>query len=663
VRVHAVTFNAANKAFKKDDKGWKQMVEESTEDAGESDIVFFGFQEFLLEDKFEEMAIDSLWNSKMPFKRRTFEALMKDLVEEIKAASRAPPKLHEFKDLIIEYLRKTTDDSSFDSDEFMRLVLPVMTWVGECVPRMRNVYPNLKITPEWFSKWRDQPLTRLLAELKKFNEMKAIAKQDTPKQKPEASAGGGGRSRTATMKHQLLRAMSVRILEDRGGRSSPTSARSSPTQMSDEDMIKDIETNLGMLLAGITDDPPQEIGRGDVKISMTTAKEHFYSGQVCHSRVIKHYDTALYAFVNPYSGWEITPEPYSAGECQPSPESQGCTMDHSDESRFEDFKFKKGECGKVVMLLRFKATRFDVASGVDFEIRICVLNTHMSMRKSTEQRLEFMKQAMDHAEEARCDLVVFVGDFNTRLRGLRSQLGPVHGQHPVMRIESDGQDTLHSVLDLFAVDPGAGQAVVQYRLDGGRGDMQSKSVDADEMQHMLYNEQAKCWQGKGEKENMEFEECPNPLFDRGLQELMPVPPFNPTYRVANEAMRKKKVENDKDKKVLVEEVKDMKKCYMNPSGQAKNNPAWTDRVLMWHAPKGTIKVELYTSVDLAKPDSDHMPVVGRVAYTMHGVPAHTFQRSRGREAVHGGLSEEKRHRAKQRKSSHPGSSDSEQHTL
>ncbi|CAK0841888.1 unnamed protein product [Prorocentrum cordatum] len=138
----------------------------------------------------------------------------------------------------------------------------------------------------------------------------------------------------------------------------------------------------------------------------------FDSGLRCSAG--SHYDTVLYTFVNPWSEWKIVPEPYSSGTCKHFEEdyerTSGCSIDNN----------ARMECGKVVNLLRFKATRADAT------LRYCALNTHMSFSGTAEERLRILEAAMDETKAAKCDSVIFVGDFNTRLH---CQRGTPWGKH------------------------------------------------------------------------------------------------------------------------------------------------------------------------------------------------------------------------------------------
>jgi len=344
-----------------------------------------------------------------------------------------------------------------------------------------------------------------------------------------------------------------------------------------EDLLPDPELNF-------------EVDDMDVTFEPVT----FDSGMRCSTG--RHYDTILYTFVNPWSEWKIVPEPYSSDKCEHFEEdyarASGCSIDNN----------AFGECGKVVNLLRFKATRAGAT------MRYCALNTHMSFSGTAEERLRILEATMDETKAAKCDSIIFVGDFNTRLHCQRGTAVP-NNLPPYERASGAGS-SLDYVLDSFKRTAASGLgrwsgSDESYALAG------SASQHFDELSQMLANSTIDCYESHKQSDGWfdsktvwTVNTAQSRLSSMGLFEA-PVE-FGPSYKL----MTASKASKAKSHRC----VKDMKLCYGNPSGKGKHNPAWTDRVLVQADPQvAQVEVIEYSRHDVPENfGSDHLPVVGRV---------------------------------------------------
>jgi hypothetical protein len=235
------------------------------------------------------------------------------------------------------------------------------------------------------------------------------------------------------------------------------------------------------------------------------------------------------------------------------------------------------ECGKVVNLLVLEATK------EDNQVRICVMNTHMSFDGDSQMRMNYIEQALDEADKAGCEAVVFVGDFNTRL----------HCQAPDRKASRPANaNPLEYVLELFKKPKGEGA-----RLDG-------EHVFVDELAHMISNPEVTCFDKKVSG-SWKLGNYNSTLYKRGIVESKVT--FGPTYKMYPRA----EAEGLKFHKCFA----GMKMCYGNSDGADKHNPAWTDRVLA----KGPVKqVDNYQSLEIPPGmKSDHLPVSATVWIDVH----------------------------------------------
>ena len=69
-----------------------------------------------------------------------------------------------------------------------------------------------------------------------------------------------------------------------------------------------------------------------------------------------------------------------------------------------------GECGKTIQLINIQLEKSGVRAS------LCAMNTHLSFAGSAGDRANHIKLAIDYVkkEGMKCDMTVFVGDFNSR---------------------------------------------------------------------------------------------------------------------------------------------------------------------------------------------------------------------------------------------------------
>jgi len=584
LRVHAATFNAGNQRFKREDRRFEELLAELSRGHEDSDLVILGLQEFGDKDYgFAGLAKRTLWRG--PSERRLGE-----LNREILGIAAAPEEVVSQKATLKSYLQEkhaalNATLLSIDIDGIKQMMEPMKEWTKSALDGIDDVwprFPNLQYTDEGTT-----DINRFLHEL---DRVEHTQKQVAARIQLLRALGGGdiadslhmldwpqgadpqemhARNRKVMLEWskltEVLDELHAEMTWWEGGERSPWSA----------DIVADVDDLL----------PEPELSFEVDDMDVMFEPVTFDSGLRCSAG--SHYDTVLYTFVNPWSEWKIVPEPYSSGTCKHFEEdyerTSGCSIDNN----------ARMECGKVVNLLRFKATRADAT------LRYCALNTHMSFSGTAEERLRILEAAMDETKAAKCDSVIFVGDFNTRLhcqRGMADDL-PLP---PYERASGSGS-SLDYVLDSF-----------ERGGDGGYALAGSGSQHFDELSQMLANSTVDCYESHkesdgwfGSKTVWTVNTTQSRLPNMGLFEA-PVN-FGPSYKLGT-ASKASKAKSHRC-------VKDMKFCYVNPSGKGKHNPAWTDRVLVQADPQ-VAQVEVLAYARHEAPEdfgSDHLPVVGRVA--------------------------------------------------
>lgn len=300
--------------------------------------------------------------------------------------------------------------------------------------------------------------------------------------------------------------------------------------------------------------------------------EIWNSGWRCHSG--SHYDTALFAFINPWSSWSVSQVDYSSPNCRKSVGSFGCTIDND----------VGWECGKVVNMQIFDAEK-------DGEtIRTCSLNTHMSFANTASDRMRSIQTAVAEAGAANCDSAVFVGDFNSRLHCRVPGDGQGDDAPPFMRLDPATNSSLKYLMDTFCT--------------GSRCTIGGPNRHWDELTQMLEATALDCYE-EDSTEGWTPVSIENTIPATGVREAAPVD-FAPTYKVSSP-------EGALGHGHWARCLGDEPTCFVNGDSKGKHNPSWTDRVLL----KSSERVSLATTEYSRRPvpasfHSDHVPVVAQL---------------------------------------------------
>jgi hypothetical protein len=324
---------------------------------------------------------------------------------------------------------------------------------------------------------------------------------------------------------------------------------------------------------------------GNQAAEMEVKHQQFSSGRICHLN--NHYDTIQYVFLNPSSKWSLTLVDYSSKKCKKgSKESTGCSMNYNG----------KSECGKVVNLQKIKVAEKGTKGKTI--THLCLMNTHMSFKGKSSDRATNIAKSMAEAKRAKCDDVIFVGDFNSRLS---------------CRAVGDASKTpnnpsLKDVIKHFCDEKNL-QNANECSLS------RNQNENWDEMYQMLNNKDLSCF----EKEKSGFlctsktcklKKLSNPVMKHGLSEVA-IPSFPPSYKHVN-----KKAMSDIQKKHGDDWVhcfggEDV--CIGNEDKKPKHNPAWTDRVLIKPGKKTKEwQNKLYERRPAPEIKTDHAIVAARV---------------------------------------------------
>jgi len=309
--------------------------------------------------------------------------------------------------------------------------------------------------------------------------------------------------------------------------------------------------------------------------------QRYDSGTWCAAG--KHFDTLMYAYVSPFSKWKITAEPFQSNKCvkrqAQSQKNLGCNIDNKDGM----------ECGKVVNVMVFRAEQGDKS------LKVCGLNTHMSFAGKASQRMKYIAEAMEQTEEAKCDSVFFMGDFNSRVHcevGEKQQLPPFERN-------GSSKTSFDNILDTFC--------------SGDRCEL--KNSNLDELNQILNEDKLECYEefkktkpgswGLQDIRYWDIVPTDNTVKVLGVQEAGTVD-FAPTYKLKGVD----RIKPEAWKRCLKGEPT----CFTNDSGKGKHNPAWTDRILMKSFSESIqLTTKEYTRRHISGEfGSDHIPVTARV---------------------------------------------------
>lgn len=289
----------------------------------------------------------------------------------------------------------------------------------------------------------------------------------------------------------------------------------------------------------------------------------------CH--IFSHYNTELRVFVNPWSRWHV----------------QLLTSLSIDNNKQKNAKGKSfSQCGKGVNVMQLQATRGDE------QIYLCALNTHLSFKMESVDRMQNLVDALDAIRGVRCDVVIFLGDFNSRLNCEVDPSRPA-GRPPYdMQSAVGSQSTFTSVMDKFCTRDGCKLA------HGG--------ARSDEMTQFLTREIIDCYQKSDDAYSLQ--PFVNKFLKYNLREASePLFPFSykvkPSHKCAKYGITQARLLNGT--------------CYVNKDGSHKHNPAWTDRILIRDSKELDVITQAYEQRPFILPKTlssflpDHTPVIAK----------------------------------------------------
>eukprot|EP00930_Biecheleria_cincta_P101909 TRINITY_DN9355_c0_g1_i1.p1 TRINITY_DN9355_c0_g1~~TRINITY_DN9355_c0_g1_i1.p1 ORF type:complete len:666 (+),score=130.94 TRINITY_DN9355_c0_g1_i1:75-2000(+) len=448
---------------------------------------------------------------------------------------------------------------------------PIQHWTDKVLPMMTALLPNV---------WTQEGQSLAAAFLKSIKKVTIVEKKltsevtlDKFKEKVTASQESLGlalRRKHANLSMKLEADVNrvIQDLEAMGQDQEVSTSSHAHADSSDfTNWVKGTEAAVEKLLSA----SPISLDRKKVKTQLFVQK--FKAAFHCNkawSKKNRHYDTMLFVYANPWSKWTISPIEWFNSECANSHGGSraywGCSIDNN----------QGLECGKAVNVMLLQASHPELKD----PLRICALNTHLSFEGEAGARMENMRAAMEQTERARCDSVVFVGDFNTRLHcQAGSETTPLY------------ERSVNAILNKFCNEESC----------------ELGNSKEDEMLHILNEDTVKCLEmNSNKKMPWTMSSQSNSLKRFRLREAAPVQ-FPPTYKLMEKGT--KKCFGVKQRCFGLE-----KKCICNKSGKSKHNPAWTDRVLM---AGNNVRLET-TSYERRVPDkidSDHAIVAARITVT------------------------------------------------
>lgn len=340
------------------------------------------------------------------------------------------------------------------------------------------------------------------------------------------------------------------------------------------------ESNLEELLQ------PNPFSNKNEDINVLMAPQKFDAGWRCAAGA--HYDAMLYIYVNPWSSWKFTAIPYESPTCKPrevkgSHENPGCSINNNE----------GWECGKVVNFLMLNASREGKS------LRVCGMNTHMSFKGTAEHRMEMIYAAMVEAQNASCDTVFFMGDFNSRL----------HCEVP-KRWERDGKEGLPAYEKLDPATNSSMKSIVDTYCSNTEcllgTESEPEKLYTDELAQMMAYDTVSCYElDKSNSEQVWRKyKINNKVRRTGVREAA-LPRFSPTYKLASP--KKASTYPPEWVKCLDGEPS----CFLNKDAKGKHNMAWTDRILVQSSPNvKELRTTEYSRRTIS-PDygSDHLPVI------------------------------------------------------
>jgi hypothetical protein len=278
---------------------------------------------------------------------------------------------------------------------------------------------------------------------------------------------------------------------------------------------------------------------------------------------MKHYDTDLRVFNNPWSPWKVgRVHKYS--------------IDYNGEANW----LGAGQCGKGVNVMQVTLEASEGASGAleKHKVELCLLNSHQSFKYDFKHRLNNLVDTVkslngghsSNSQRLQCDVTVYTSDFNSRL------MCQAETEDKPMADIADKKDKTSSF-----------QRIISEYCSGSPSTCSlagSSKEKSDELTQFLKNEYLGCFTKDKKKWKLD-RQVPNPLFNmqHKFREVGP-PNFAPTYKLGK---------TDKSLDGYKHCLSGDATCLINESKKDKHNPAWTDRILVRDSERAHSTADFY----------------------------------------------------------------------
>ncbi|CAK0911125.1 unnamed protein product [Prorocentrum cordatum] len=542
-----------------------------TEGHGDSDLVILGFQEFLDKDYgFAQLAKKALWKDLSENRQGAVN-------DELLGLAAAPVEVIGSRDDVEEHLegadgRIAGAVAGFDASEVASALRPVRDWTDRTQRKVAEVlqrFPNLR--------WTDAGIRKSAA----FTD--GLRHVERAQKKIEAKID---------IMRRLLTADGRGVAASRGsprlwGKVDDTLAE----LQKDLDLSGDREKggwspSVGDEARGLLRRPALRVRPDDVDTPFHPVV--FSSGYRCTAG--SHYNTVMYAFVNPWSNWSVAAEPWFSDTCiADSSRGNERRVQHRQQQRHgvrqgrQSVQIQGLARRRKLPLLRPQHSHELCGRGCQQD---ALSGGCRGRGKESPVRFPRVRRRLQLAAALRGGRGHLAGrGARAGVRG-RGQLAELPGPRagPVQPWRRGLQ---------------AGRVTARGRGRAGahacprRGAMPGERT-TEEPDNWLFNGK-RVW----ERQAVQSRVRQSGLFEAPVG-------FAPTYKVGPRS----KAEKSEFYRCGAGEGL----CYHNPSGKGKHNPAWTDRMLLQaDSSKAEVEVLEYSRRVVSEEfGSDHVPVVGRL---------------------------------------------------
>merc|ERR1719282_431281 len=188
--------------------------------------------------------------------------------------------------------------------------------------------------------------------------------------------------------------------------------------------------------------------------------------------------------------------------------------------------------------------------------------------------MTYIKDAVEEAKLAKCDTLVFVGDFNTWLHCDNT----VASSPPFDRGDPKTNSSFQYIVD----------TICRSGICSLKG-LDDNILYYDELMQMMDKKPINCFEKRKAPDSM-FKQIWKTITSKNtLTELnifeADVPDWPPTYKVAPETQASQ-LQNAWYFCAEEKQKGRERSCFMNKLRKVKHNPAWTDRILLWPSKAG-----------------------------------------------------------------------------